>query len=62
LRTKIKEFEIVEIGVEGGVDRGYGTNGSLLPSVVYEGDLFYRSMLCKWTTSITNSMANETQV
>ena len=33
LRTMMKEFEIVEIRVEEGVDRGSGTKYSLLPNL-----------------------------
>jgi hypothetical protein len=34
LRIKIKEFEIVEIGVEEGVDLGFEIKDSLLPNIV----------------------------
>jgi hypothetical protein len=34
LRIKTKEFEIVEIGVEEGVDLGFGVKDTLLPNVV----------------------------
>ena len=33
-RIPTKEFEIVEIGVEEGVDLGFGIEDSLLPNVV----------------------------
>ena len=43
---KTKEIEIFEVGVEEGVDLG--------PMWCYRGELFYHSMLCKWTTSLAN--------
>ena len=50
-------FEIVEIGVEEGVDSSSGIEDSMLLNLVSifggegGGDFFYRSMLCKWTKS-----------
>lgn len=50
------KFEIIEIRVEKGVDLGSVIKDSLLPNVVLlGGDLFYRFMFCKWTTSIIYS-------
>jgi hypothetical protein len=60
-----KEFEIAKLGVEEGVDQGSRIEDSLLPMWCYRGELFYCSMLCKWTTSLANStwsFANENQV
>jgi hypothetical protein len=42
-----KEVEIIEIGVEEGVDLGYVIKDSLL--------LFYHSMVCECRAIITNS-------
>ena len=53
---RVKEFEIVKIGVEEGVDLGFGIKDSLLPNVVLEGgNYFNRSMSCKWTTLLVDS-------
>jgi len=47
----IKAFEINEIGVEEGVDLGFGIKRFFSSqSGVIGAELFYHSMLCKWTT------------
>ena len=56
-----KEFETIEIGVAEGIDLGSIIKDSLLPNVVLGGGgggwkLFYHSMVCKWTTSIVDSI------
>jgi hypothetical protein len=52
-----KEFGIPEIGVEEGVDTGFGIKDSLYFSIwCYSGGgSFHRSILCKWTTSLLDS-------
>jgi hypothetical protein len=52
MRIRTKELESVETGVEEGVDLGFGIKDFLLQIWCYEGGLFYRSMLCKWTISL----------
>ena len=48
-----KEFEIVEIGVGEGVDLRFGIKDC--QTGLIGGELFYRSMFCKWTTTLANS-------
>ena len=51
----MKEFEIATIGDGEGVDMGSIIEYSLFLNVVFFlGELFYRSMLCKWTTSLAD--------
>jgi hypothetical protein len=48
-----KEFGSVEIGVEEGVvDLGSGIKLGISQYGVIGRELFYHSMLCKWTTSL----------
>jgi hypothetical protein len=60
-----KECEINEIRVKEGVDLCSGIKILYFPMWCNKGDLFHRSMLCKWTTSLAYSngpFANENQV
>ena len=52
---RTKEFEIVESGVEEGLDLGSKIKGTMLPLWCYRGKLFHHSMLCKWMTLVANS-------
>jgi hypothetical protein len=51
----IKEFQIVQSGVEEGVDLGIESKILLLSIWCQSGEFFYCSMLCKWMTSLVDS-------
>ena len=55
LRIGTKGFEIIEIGVEEGIDLGSRIKDSMLFNLVLQGKSFFRLMLCKWMMSLANS-------